>query len=837
MVSCSRRVESLSAVGRADLAVAGGKGANLGELIRAGFAVPPGFVVTTALYREALTSIGVSTDAQDHPSTAEPVDPRALRRALDTLTIPPRAVEEIEDAYRELGEGPVAVRSSATAEDLPGAAFAGQQETFLNVVGRAELIRAVRECWASLWADRAVAYRDQLAVVEQPQIAVVVQRMIPSEFAGVLFTANPVTGARDEVVIELSPGLGEAVVSGLVTPERVVTDRSGRIRERHAGRQEVVIRARSGGGVTRCADEDRAPVLPTSVLTALALEGIRIGDHFGRPQDVEWAYADGRMWIVQARPLTALPPAPITTNRLQREMIGMCADLVPIRPYPLDLTAWTVPGWFAILARMAAEVPAIRIDVTQILPEVDGVVTELRPPRARLSWATLTTPWRIRPQLRRFDPARWTADPRYADYQTRVARLRAEDVTALSWSELLTLPAQVLDLLNDFVDLRIDYLPGTAVGVVRLRVVLAVLGLSSAFWPLLSGQPTRTRAANDALHTLAGEIGRHPAWAEAFARLGDDDLIEALDRDGALTPLSLKIQAWVDAFGHRETTSATLISAATWADDPRLLLGHLRGLVARPAPRREDPDRAALAAGQLLHRRRVRLTRTGSRILRAAEAARAAMVFREDSHFHALRVRPVLRSALLEAGDRLARTGALSGRDDVFHLRLEELQTLDDPQRLDAQQRTGMRELVSRRALRRAEYGRAPLVSPATLSPGARRPAPDALVSGAPGGGGRASGPVRIVTAPSEFGRLRPGEVLVCPYTNPAWTPLFAVAAAVVTDAGSVGSHAAIVAREYGIPAVVGTGTGTTVLTDGVNVEVDGDRGHVRAAQPDLRDD
>lgn len=817
-------VTPLAALDASDGALAGGKGANLGELIAAGFAVPEGFVVTTRLYREALRAADII------PAHVDPTQRRAL---IEALTIPPALAAEIVRAYRELGEGPVAVRSSATAEDLPSAAFAGQQESFLHVLGGDAVVAAVRGCWASLWGERAVAYRERLEYAAVPEIAVVVQRMVPSEFAGVLFTANPVTGVRDEVVIDASPGLGDAVVSGLVTPQHVVIDRRGRIRERRAGRSEVIIRGLASGGVSHEKGGGSGTELRSAVLTELAAVGVKVGTHFGRPQDIEWAYANGSVWVVQARPITALPPPPVKANRIQRASAAMSAELLPTRPYPLDVTAWTIPGWFTILARMMAEVPAITVDVQRMLPEADGVVTQLLPPEPRPSWRTLTAPLRIRDRRRRFDPARWTRDPRFAAYEQRLEMLRGQDLSALGWSELMAVPGRALDLLDSYVDLRIDYLPAMLSDVVRFGALLTVLGLSSDFWPLLSGQPTQTLAANRALQAIAEQIPGNKAWAEAFATPGDDELVAAVWHTDEFAPLRLALQHWLAAFGHRETTSGALVSAPTWEDDPRLLLGTLRGLVASPGVPMEHHDQAVAAERRVTRLRRVRATHTEGRIRRAAQSARSSLVFREDSHFHALRVRPVVRSALLEAGNRLARVGVLSQRDDVFHLRLDELRELTDPSDLGPERRSRLREVVRQRTVRRSEFGQAPLISPATLFPGllrATRGAANALVSGTPGGGGRATGQVRIIRGPSEFGRLRTGDVLVCPYTNPAWTPLFEAAVAVVADAGSFGSHAAIVAREYGIPAVMGTGNGSQVLTEGMVVVVDGARGHVVAA-------
>lgn len=800
----------LAAVGAGDLGTAGGKAANLGELVRAGFAVPDGFVVPTAVYREAVRRLGpTGTAAGGGGPGSGRFAPDELHTRLATVALPPGLAEAVADAYQSLGGGAVAVRSSATAEDLPGAAFAGQQETFLDVVGADAVLDALRRCWASLWGDRAVAYRSRLTDVGEPEMAVVVQRMVPAEHAGVLFTADPVTGDRDVVVIEAAAGLGEAVVSGAVTPEHVTVDRRGRVRTAGAG----------GAG------------LPEPALVALAETGRRVAAHLGCPQDVEWAHAAGRTWLVQSRPLTVLPPAPRRVGRVRRAAGAITAELLPARPYPLDLTAWTVPGWFRILERMAAEIPGLRVDLGAMFVAEDAVLSELVPPTLRPTWRTLTTPVRLAPRLRRSDPARWTEDARFVRWEARLAELRATDPATVPWTALLGLARSAMSELDALVDVRIDHLPAALVALLRLRALLAVLGLSSELWPLLEGQPTRTRAANDALEAVAAEVRADRRLLALFREAEDDDLVAAVwgdDQadDPAVGQLRARLRAWLEAYGHRETTSAALLSAPTWPEVPALLLGSLRGLVVETGVRAErDP---AEVERRVLARRRVRLTGTAPLLRRAARAGREGLVFREDSHFHALRVRPVVRAAVLEAGGRLAAAGVLATADDVWHLTLDELRALDGPGRLADVEVDRLRELVRRRAGRRAALGAAPLVSPATLAPRRSRPAADVVLTGAAGGGGRATGIVRVVAGPDDFARLRHGEVLVCPYTNPAWTPLFARAAAVVADAGSVASHAAIVAREYGIPAVMGTGQGTRLLSDGQVVVVDGDRGEVR---------
>src|SRR5215212_10138336 len=315
---------SFTAIDRGTLAVAGGKAANLGELVRAGFPVPAGFCVTTAAYDL------VAADAGLEPTLAalagaQPEDTARLaelateaRSYLSDASVPDVLGRAIAEAYGELGDGtpvPVAIRSSATAEDLPQASFAGQQDTYLNVVGAESVLDAVWRCWASLWTDRAVSYRATNGIDPRGvRLAVLVQRMIDATVAGVLFTANPVTGRRHQAVIDASPGLGEAVVSGMVNPDHFVANTAtGEIVERRLGDKRVAIVAGAGGGTERvelAADEHGASLSDTQIL-ALAELGGRVEEHYGAPQDTEWAIdGDGGIWLLQARPITTLFPLP-----------------------------------------------------------------------------------------------------------------------------------------------------------------------------------------------------------------------------------------------------------------------------------------------------------------------------------------------------------------------------------------------------------------------------------------------------------------------------------------------------------------------------------------------
>ncbi len=315
----------LAAVDAGMLPLVGGKAANLGELISAGFPVPDGFCVTTEAYRQVADGADLATllSAADQLGPDDAAGWSALaieaREAILRTSIPPAIEQAILDAFRGWGEQQlVAVRSSATAEDLPFASFAGQQDTYLGVLGNRSVLDAVRRCWASLWTDRAAMYRAAQGIDDSTaRLAVIVQTMVRSEVAGVLFTANPVTGRRREAVIDASPGLGEAVVSGAVTPDHVVVDTaSGRVLESRIGDKQFAIRSVPGGGTERVSTPDNGLCLTTAQTTELVRLGDRVERHFGVPQDIEWAYdGAGKLWLTQSRPITTLFPLPQKIDR------------------------------------------------------------------------------------------------------------------------------------------------------------------------------------------------------------------------------------------------------------------------------------------------------------------------------------------------------------------------------------------------------------------------------------------------------------------------------------------------------------------------------------------
>jgi rifampicin phosphotransferase len=775
--------------------------------------VPAGYVVTTDAYARLVNLLDLKIT--DRVAGAEGA---AIRASVEAAAMPADIQAAIADAYAGLGAGSVAVRSSATGEDLPGAAFAGQQDTYLNIIGEAAVLDAVRRCWGSLWTDRAIAYRDRIGIEQADvKIAVVIQRMINAEVAGVMFTADPVSGDRKTILVDASSGLGEAVVSGLVTPDHYVLDGAGNVRNFQQGRREVVIRSAAAGGVVREAGgTDDTQRLPDSVLTELAQLGTIVARHFGRPQDIEWAYAGGQVWLLQARPMTALPPPPIKLNARQRMLGSVLLDYVPVRPYPIDMSTWVPYGPAGLMAKVVGTF-GFRDAFEGFLPEDEyGVVDRFVPVAPRPTPRVLLAPWRIATLAHRYDPARWTDDLRFAAFLNHVRSLAAQDLKIMPWPWLKTIPRQALDLIKPIGDLRIDYLPGTMLSLLRLFIVLRLLGRSALLADLLVTR-TRTSDANHALEALAARVRDDPDLYEAISTLDPRQL-------AAFPTFEADFSAYLAEYGHRETVTPVLVTPPTQCDAPDTVLALIKVLAAEPPRPPEDQSRVL---HELLQHPLLRGGRQRARVTRWVEAARAGTAFREDSHFYFLMPLPILRRSLLEMGRRLRDVELLEEPELVFHLRLEELEAINDPTTLkDAEK---LRAAVRTRSARREELAGVRLIDPTAVFP--QRDAGDALITGTPASSGSATGPVRLIHSPVEFGRLAAGDVLVCPYTNPAWTTLFQRAAAVVVDSGGPGSHAAIVAREYGIPAVMGTGTGTTTLTDGQLVTVDGSTGRVRAAE------
>lgn len=800
----------LKAIEPDDLPLVGGKAIGLARLHAAGLEVPPAFIITTYAYRQATDSLPAEPSEQD----------------LLTISISQDLHEAIMTAYAQLGGGPVAVRSSATAEDLPGAAFAGQQDTILGVIGLDSLTNAVRTCWASLWGDRARSYRAHLGIAPgDVSIAVVVQRMVDPDYAGVMLTANPVSGARDEVIIESSPGLGEAVVSGLVTPDHTVLDATGRVLSRTSGSADTIITQSKGGG-TRHSASGETPLapLPDAKLQCIASIGRQIVASAGRPMDIEWATKGDHIFMLQARPMTALPPPPRSLSRLQRSMAAVILELLPRRPLPLELTGWIIPIVARRIERTYLGLTGTRVDSMALFPAQDGVLVELVPPTPQPTWRL---PLAILHNLRRAsrDPRDWSNDARAQKYYEECAYLDQQDLQSLSWRRLIDLLESVRATSDLLTDLRIDFQPALGVSILRAQILLTLIGLKRHLGDLLVSSDSKTRSANHALANIANSIRNDLELKRTLIELSPPEALERL-LSAKNSRIPYMISEFMRQYGHRETGSLALIREPSWAEDPASVVAIMRALIASSSAEVSEPADDPLKA--LLEKPRVRRLGLGGLISKHIRKARAGLGAREDTHFAASLLMPPTRRIFVEVGRRLAALDCIDTPEDVWFLTWDQIQEIPDPDHYACAGKD-LRHDVSNRKITSTELRASPLISPYTLAPPvAKSRVPDALVAGVGGGGGQASGMVRVIRGTQDFQALQRGDILVCTSTNPSWTPLFATAAAVVTDHGGIASHAAIVAREYGIPAVMGCGNATSKLTSGQRVRVDGNQGTVK---------
>ncbi len=855
-----RWLDGLSA---ADVAVAGGKGANLGELTRAGFAVPEGFVVTTAAYDDFVASNSLDDTIAGvvagviGSGSAEPAE-TGVAALFATAPVPAAVAEGIREAYARLGEDvPVAVRSSATAEDLAEASFAGQQDTYLNVVGEEALLAAVRDCWASLWTDRAIWYRASRKVDPRGlSLAVVVQRLVLADAAGVMFTANPANGHTEETVITAAWGLGEAVVSGSVDTDTIVLDvRTSTILSHDVADKAIrVDAAHTVDERTRSTPNPdhlrHAAVLDDARALELAGVGAAIAEHFRAPQDIEWVLADGAFSIVQSRPITALPervgevpdewPLPAKGLYFRASITEQLPD--PLTPLFADLMATAVPtGLNRLMTELAPGGEFGDVD----FPTINGYAFY------RYGYHALGSMMRQTPQL-----FSMLTSQGGAAIEDRWRRRLAEYSAEVSAEEALVdegLPARtLLDAVGRLVDAMAYYY--TSVQTIIPLAAMAELTWLGVYDKLLQrpgdpagetfmlGYDSEPIRAERALYDLSRWVLEHPGLAEVLQPVDVDPFAHE-------TPDGVDAHTWGDwqqRFGaHLAAHGHTLYNLdfvnAVPADDPAPLLQALRFDLSAGAP---DPHaRQRLSAAARENAAAALLTRLGGwradRVRQLLTRAQHTGPLREDALAAMGLYAPPARRLLREFGGRLVAAGALSEPLEVCWLTLDEAS--DAAANLDAERDlpTDLRERVARRkeAARGQRLAIPPQYLPKTavlesmgwMFPGQEGQAGDVL-SGNVGSGGVVTARARLVAGPEDFAAFQPGEVLVAAITTPAYTPLFAMAAAVVTDIGGVLSHGSIVAREYGIPAVLGTGSATRVIRTGDEITVDGGRGKVYLA-------
>ena len=872
------------------LAQVGGKALQLAELIHGGFRVPDGFCVTTAAYRRVADHAGVGRSLEELAATPPDDSATLARLAADIArtvrgqAVPADLAAGIAAAYRQMGDAvPVAVRSSATAEDLPFASFAGQQDTYLGVVGDDAVLDAVSACCASLWTARAVAYRAGQGIDPRAvHLAVVVQRMVLAEVAGVLFTADPVTGRRSQAVIDAAPGLGEAVVSGAVNPDHFVVDTTtSAVLLQRLGDKRVAIRSRPGGGTTR--DEttsgDGAACLSPEQLRELAALGDAVERRAGSPQDIEWAIdTDGTVWLTQTRPITTLYPLPAGAPPPgSARRVYFCLSLAQglHRPItPMGLAAFRLLGSSVALLtghptadrragppmyadpgqRLFVDLTAVLrsrvgrslmprvLDVMEarsavvlraLLDEPDLSLTQRSPLPfiGRILRISLAhgVPLQVAQALVRPD-ATHRRLARVGDTQRRrlVPPTGAGPHARLDWVERL--------LGEEIIPLVPRTRPAAATGFALFGLAARLLGAYASGAELatvLRGLPHNVTTQMDlALWELAQRVRDDDAAAAAVL---DEPLTALAQHFSAGTlpeTLQLGLAAFLSRYGHRSVAEID-VGVPRWAEDPTYVLGVLANYLRHDDPRlaadavfargeREAETMVATLTSRAAQRSAVRAAAVGFALRRTRQLAG----IRELPKAYVVRALAAARGQLASVGSELVAAGRLDTTADVFYLDLSEAHRALDG--------ADLRALVERRReaydqeMRRRRVPRVLLsdgTEPESAHPEASRAVAGTL-RGTPASSGTVTGVARVVLDPVGA-RLDPGELLVAPSTDPGWTPLFLTAGGLVMEMGGANSHGAVVAREYGIPAVVGVAGATDVLRTGDTITIDGAAGTV----------
>ncbi|MFF9286683.1 rifamycin-inactivating phosphotransferase [Streptomyces griseosporeus] len=870
-------VLDLHEVDASQRAVVGGKGAHLGALARIdGIRVPDGFCVTTDAFRRVLGQEPAVEEQLDELSRVRPDDREAIRtlsarvrRTVEGIAVPGDLAEAVVRGLDRFGEGTAfAVRSSATAEDLPTASFAGQQDTYLNVVGAAEVLRHLSRCWASLFTERAVTYRLRNGIDHRAvHMGVVVQQMVFPEAAGVLFTADPVSGHRRTATVEAAFGLGEALVSGLVNPD-VFTVRHDEIVDRTIGAKQRAVHALPDGGtrdVPVDARRQEQPALTDAQVLELVRLGRRIEAHFGCPQDIEWCLADdgpgAGFRIVQSRPITTLFPVPETDDEDHHIYLSVGhQQMMTDAMRPLGLSMWqltamapmleaggrlfvdatarlTSPaGRTALLEMVGRSDPLTRDALETVLdredflpapPDAPAGAPGGRPPaggkRAGGAPAPIET-----------DPA--IVKELIERSQASLAALR-RDIRGKSGPELFDFLLEAFDehkrVLSDPLSIQVIMAGMEATWWLNDKLQEWLGEKNAADTLTLSAPDNITSEMGLALLDVADVVRPHPQVVAFLQGVGDDDaFLEKLAELPGGAEARDAVEAYLDRYGMR-CVGEIDITRPRWRERPTALvpalLDNVRNFAPGAARQRFEQGRQEAYKKEQDVLARLRALPDGAEkadeTKRMIDRVRTFIGYREYPKYDVISRYFVYKQALLDEAERLVRAGVIAEREDVFYLTFPELHDVVRTQRADE-------GFVRRRkeAFRSYQALTPPrvLTSDGEALSGAYRrdDVPPGALAGLPVSAGAVEGRARVVHDIADA-ELEAGDILVTTYTDPSWSPLFVGIAGLVTEVGGLMTHGAVIAREYGLPAVVGVHDATRLIQDGQRIRVHGSDGYV----------
>jgi phosphoenolpyruvate synthase/pyruvate phosphate dikinase len=857
-------VLGLQEIDQTQVALVGGKGAHLGELSRIeGIRVPAGFCVTTDAFRRIMADAPSIDERLDQLSRLNPDDREPIRtlsteirRTLEGIAIPDDLGAAITRALARLGEqAAYAVRSSATAEDLPTASFAGQQETYLNVVGPAAILQHVSRCWASLFTERAVTYRlrngfDQRKV----QMAVVVQQMVFPQAAGILFTADPVTSNRKVVSVEAAFGLGEALVSGLVNAD-VYQVREGEIVAKTIATKQLAIHALPAGGTQEQAidpERQKQPALTDAQVVRLAQLGRRIEAHFGHPQDIEWCLVDDAFQIVQSRPITTLFPIPATDDGGNHVFVSVGhGQMMTDAMKPLGISMWQLTA----LPRMYEAGGRLFVDVTQRLasPTSRAGLLEIMgrgDPLVRDALETVLERDEFIPSLPDDDdgaapsssaPAPLEADPSIVEElmgrtQASIAALQ-RDIRTRSGPTLMDfILADIQELRRILFDPRSHQVFMSAMEATwwlndKLE---SWLGEKNAADTLTQSVPDNvTSEMGLALLDVADAIRPYPEVVALLQRVdGNDDFLDGLERVAGGQEARDAIRGFLDRYGMR-CVGEIDITRPRWSERPATLvpviLGNVKNFEPGAGKRRFEQGLQEAQSKEKDVLERLRALPDGEQkateAKRMIDRVRTFIGYREYPKYGMVSRYFVYKQALLEEADRLVQAHVLREKEDIFYLTFQELHDVVRAKQVDDQ-------LIQQRKDSFRSYQS--LTPPRVLTSDGEAVAgkyrrdnvPAGALVGLPVSAGIVEGRARVIHDMAEAD-LEPGDILVTASTDPSWSPLFVAIAGLVTEVGGLMTHGAVIAREYGLPTVMGVEQATRLIRNGQRIRVHGTDGYV----------
>ncbi len=849
-----------------DKGAVGSKAANLWTLAQAEFPTPRGFCLSSLAYQhfvdeaklhEPIMSLLAQIDIKDLSSLDQAAT--QVRELISSSKIPSDIASALLAAYRTLAEmeakaePSVAVRSSALIEDLAEASFAGLYESYLNVRGAEALLSHVKACWGSLWTPRSIYYglsKDLL--VTSNAMAVIVQSLVPSTSSGVLFTANPTTGRRDEIVVNSSWGLAETVVSGLVSADTFIVDKSTlALRESSLGQKEKISVSESQGGtsIIESSPESRGQSsLTASQLRILTQTALDVEKLFGAPQDIEWAFNDETLYILQSRPLTTLgtqpspEPFPINWDKEEDKNYWWTWDQIhyprPLSPLYASIIHYNLRGrqrgneFFGGAAEAQMQIiNGYRYTAQVPLPlSEDEIENRRRTGRERLDWAIENVKDRWENHL-------------LPEVMEDHRQMMAFDLKGASVDALLEHLDWALNRWERHIDIHVLGVNPAGQAARRFATLFPEYTGNKEeheAYKLLQGFEQKSLETHRGLWALAQEVKSSPELLRCFQQDNPIEIMAALTSTPITQPFLKNLQNYLDMYGSRFTDLGEDFFDPTWREAPEFVISLVKTFLLSSA---QDPQKHHEA---LVAERARALEDAYQRIGddpekrhtfdHTLELAQNHLPIMENHHFYIDHTSPaLLRYIFMEFGRRLSESGEIEQKADVMFLTIEEIKAA-----IKGSISPALRSLIEERRQQREKWLKLmPLTGVGTPPP------PNSLVpaftayaqeeghddprvlKGLASSSGIVTGTARVILSSSQFNQLKPGDILVCQSILPQWTPLFSVIAGLVTNAGSPLQHGAILAREYRIPSVDGTRYATQVIQDGQRITVDGTAGLV----------